>query len=245
MVNDYIIEVDNVSMRFNLSRDKIDSLKEYVVKFLKKQLFFEEFWALKDVSFKVERGEVFGIIGLNGAGKSTLLKLIAGVLKPTKGAVSVKGSIAPLIELGAGFDMDLTARENIYMNGAILGRSRKYLNKIFEDIIEFSELHNFIDVPIKNFSSGMVARLGFAISTVVKPEILIVDEILSVGDYKFQEKCNNRINGMIKDGTTVLMVSHSITQITDMCSRALWLEHGSMIEVGSSNEVAEKFLSYY
>jgi len=244
MVKDYIIEVDNVSMRFNLSRDKIDSLKEYVVKFLKKQLFFEEFWALTDVSFKVERGEVFGIIGLNGAGKSTLLKLIAGVLKPTKGTASVKGSIAPLIELGAGFDLDLTARENIYMNGAILGRSRKYLNEIFENIIEFSELHNFIDVPIKNFSSGMVARLGFAIATVVKPEILIVDEILSVGDYKFQEKCNERINGMIKDGTTVLMVSHSITQITDMCSRALWLEHGRVIEVGSSNEVAEKFLSY-
>lgn len=243
MVKDYIIEVDNVSMRFNLSRDKIDSLKEYVVKFLKKQLFFEEFWALTDVSFKVGRGEVFGIIGLNGAGKSTLLKLIAGVLKPTKGSVLVKGSIAPLIELGAGFDLDLTARENIYMNGAILGRSRKYLNEIFENIIDFSELHNFIDVPIKNYSSGMVARLGFSIATVVKPEILIVDEILSVGDYKFQEKCNERINGMIKDGTTVLMVSHSITQITDMCSRALWLEHGSVIELGSSNEVAEKFLS--
>lgn len=241
MIDDNIIKVDNVSMMFNLSKDRVDNLKEYMVKLLKRQLFFEEFWALHDVSFNVKRGEVFGIIGLNGAGKSTLLKLIAGVIKPTKGSVSVGGSIAPLIELGAGFDSDLTARENIYMNGVILGRSRKSVDEIFNDIVDFSELEEFIDIPIKNYSSGMIARLGFAIATVIKPEILIVDEILSVGDFKFQEKCQDRINWMIKSGTTVLFVSHAIKQITEMCDRVLWLERGKVIEVGDAKSVAEKY----
>lgn len=232
-----IIEVDNVSMCFNMSTDKVFGLKEYIVKLLKGQLHFKEFWALKDITFNVKKGEVFGIVGLNGAGKSTLLKVIAGVLKPTKGNVKINGRIAPLIELGAGFDFELTARENIYLNGAILGYSRKFINDKFDDIIEFSELHDFIDVPMKNYSSGMVARLGFAVATLVKPDILIVDEILSVGDYKFQEKCEKRIKELLYGGTTVIMVSHSIEQVRNMCGRALMLEAGCMKAIGETEEV--------
>ena len=192
MENDVIIDVDHVSMRFNLASEKFDSFKEYVIRTLKKQISFNEFWALKDVSFQVKKGESLGLIGLNGSGKSTMLKVIAGVLKPTKGSVKVEGTVAPLIELGAGFDMDLTASENIFLNGAILGYSRADMEKYYEDIVEFSELRDFMNVPVKNFSSGMVSRLAFAIATIGQPDILIVDEVLSVGDFRFQQKCEAR-----------------------------------------------------
>lgn len=204
MENDVIIDVDHVSMRFNLASEKFDSFKEYVIRTLKKQISFNEFWALKDVSFQVKKGESLGLIGLNGSGKSTMLKVIAGVLKPTKGSVKVEGTVAPLIELGAGFDMDLTASENIFLNGAILGYSRADMEKYYEDIVEFSELRDFMNVPVKNFSSGMVSRLAFAIATIGQPDILIVDEVLSVGDFRFQQKCEARIRNMIDKGTTIL-----------------------------------------
>jgi ABC-type polysaccharide/polyol phosphate transport system ATPase subunit len=198
---------------------------------------FEEFFALTEVSFSVEKGEVFGIVGLNGSGKSTILKIISGILKPTSGSVSVKGSVSPLIELGAGFDTELTARENIFLNAYTLGYDKAFIKSNFDEIVEFSELHEFIDVPIKNFSSGMIARLAFAIATVTKPEILIVDEVLSVGDYLFQQKCEARINALMSGGTTVLLVSHSIEQIRELCTRAVWLEHGSVKLLGDVAEV--------
>lgn len=228
----HAVEVKDVSMHFNMNKDKIDNLKEYCIKLLKHQLFFEDFTALQDISFNIEAGDVFGIIGLNGSGKSTLLKVISGILKPTTGNVKVYGTIAPLIELGAGFDADLTARENIYLNGSVLGFSREFMREKFDEIVDFSELHEFIDVPIKNFSSGMVARIGFSVATIVKPDILICDEILSVGDYKFQEKCEERINQLMADGTTVILVSHSIKQVERMCRHILWLEHGKMKAIG-------------
>ncbi|KUP23923.1 ABC transporter ATP-binding protein [Paenibacillus sp. DMB5] len=235
------INVSHVSMSFNMSKDKINSIKEYVIKLAKKQLFYEEFKALDDISFSINKGEVFGIIGKNGAGKSTLLKLIAGVLKPSQGSIEISGSIAPLIELGAGFDPELTARENIFLNGAMLGYSKKYLREKFDEIVDFSELHNFLDVPVKNYSSGMYARLGFAIATLVEPEILIVDEILSVGDYQFQQKCERKIQAMIEKGTTVIMVSHSLDQVQELCSRILWLEHGRIRSIGDSATICEQF----
>lgn len=213
MEQETIINVEHVSMRFNLSSEKFDSFKEYVIKSLKKQVSYDEFWALKDVSFEVKRGDSLGLIGLNGSGKSTMLKTIAGVLKPTKGNVTVGGNIAPLIELGAGFDMDLTARENVFLNGALLGYNRAQMEAQYEDIVEFSELRDFMDVPVKNFSSGMVSRLAFAIATIGIPDILIVDEVLSVGDFRFQEKCEARIQNMKDQGTTILFVSHSIEQV--------------------------------
>lgn len=228
----YAVEVKDVSMHFNMNKDKIDNLKEYCIKLLKHQLFFEDFTALQDISFNIDTGDVFGIIGLNGSGKSTLLKVISGILKPTTGNVKVHGTIAPLIELGAGFDADLTARENIYLNGSVLGFSREFMREKFDEIVDFSELHEFIDVPIKNFSSGMVARIGFSVATIVKPDILICDEILSVGDYKFQEKCEERINQLMSDGTTVILVSHSIKQVERICRHILWLEHGKMKAIG-------------
>jgi len=232
-----IVEVNNVSMRFNLAKEKVDSIKEYVIKLATRKLFFEEFWALNDISLRVERGEILGIIGYNGAGKSTLLKIIAGVMKPTKGSVSVTGTMAPLIELGAGFDMDLSARENIYLNGAILGYSRKYINNKFDEIVDFSELHDFIDIPVKNYSSGMAARLGFAVATITEPDILIVDEVLGIGDIRFQEKCEQKINAMLKRRATVIMVSHSITEIEKMCDRVLWLEQSRFKMLGETKEV--------
>lgn len=238
---DSIIEVSNVSMRFNLASERVDSLKEYLIRLVSRKLFFEEFWALKDVSFQIRRGAVFGIIGLNGAGKSTLLKIIAGVLKPTKGNVIVKGTMAPLIELGAGFDLDLTARENIFLNGAILGYPKKFLLQKYDEIVEYSELAEFIDIPIKNFSSGMIARLGFAIATIVAPEILIVDEILAVGDIKFQQKCMETINGMMDAGTTVVIVSHSIEQIEEMCHEVLWIEKGVMKMIGETGRICDRY----
>ena len=236
-----MITVSNVSMRFNLSKDKFVGLKEYVIKALKRQLFYEEFWALKDVSFVVNKGEVFGVMGLNGAGKSTLLKIIAGVFKPTFGSVVVSGELAPLLELGAGFDPEFSARDNVFMNGAMFGHSPKYMESKYEEIMNFAELWEFEDVAVKNFSSGMTGRLGFAIATSVQPEILIVDEILGVGDYKFQEKCEKRINDMIARGITVLLVAHSLPTIKSMCSRAMLLEKGKVICIGSVEEVINTY----
>lgn len=222
-----IIQVDNVSMRFNLAQEKTETLKEYTVKFFKRQLAFNEFYALKDVSFSINRGEAVALIGRNGSGKSTMLKVIAGVMYPTKGKVQVNGGIAPLIELGAGFDMDLTARENVYLNGAVLGYDRAFMNEHFDSIIDFAELRDFMDVPVKNFSSGMVARLGFSIATEVRADILICDEVLAVGDFMFQQKCHRRMEEMLSGGTTLLFVSHSLEQVQQLCSRAIWIDHGS------------------
>lgn len=240
MDNSAII-VENVSMRFNLSKDKIVSLKEYVVKALKRQLFYEEFWALKDVSFTVERGEVFGVMGLNGAGKSTLLKIVAGVFRPTAGSVAVKGELAPLLELGAGFDPEFSAKDNVYMNGAMFGHPPKYMETKYDEIMDFAELWEFEDVAVKNFSSGMVGRLGFAVATCIQPDILIVDEILGVGDYIFKAKCEERISSMIARGVTVLLVSHNVSTIKEMCSRALLLEKGEVVCVGDVDEVCRVY----
>ena len=232
-----IIEISHVDMRFNLEEEKTDTIKEYFVKLLKGKLQFSEFYAVKDVSFTVHKGESVALIGRNGSGKSTLLKIIAGVLYPTAGSVSVNGTIAPLIELGAGFDMDLTARENIYLNGAVLGFNREFMNQHFQEIIEFSELEQFIDVPVKNYSSGMIARLGFAIATIVKADVLVVDEILAVGDYKFQQKCRERMGRLLADGTTLLFVSHSEEQVKELCQKAVWLDHGRAMAIGDVDEV--------
>lgn len=239
-----MIKVDNVSMRFNLGIEKNFSLKLFFINLFKprkKKSKKPDFWALKDVSFKVKRGEVVGFIGSNGAGKSTMLKVIAGVMKPTKGKVEVHGNICPMIELGAGFDMDLTARENIFLNGAVLGYSKKFIEEKFDEIVEFSELKDFLDVPVRNFSSGMTARLAFSIATVVDPEILIVDEILSVGDMAFQAKSEAKMRSMIGGGTTVLFVSHSLAQIENLCDRAIWLEHGQVVKTGPAKEVCEEY----
>ena len=234
-----IIKVENVSMKFSLASEKIDSFKDYFIKTLKQQISYNEFWALKDVSFTVNRGEALGLIGLNGSGKSTMLKVIAGVLKPTTGSVEVRGTIAPLIELGAGFDMDLTASENIFLNGALLGYSRKDMEKEYDNIVTFSELHDFMNVPVKNFSSGMVSRLAFAIATIGQPDILICDEVLSVGDFRFQEKCQKRIKTMLDKGTTLLFVSHSIEQVEELCDKIVWLEKGTRKMFGDAKEIAE------
>lgn len=236
-----IIDIKNVSMRFNLMEEKVDTLKEYVMKLLRGKIMYNEFLALDNVSFSVSQGDVFALVGFNGAGKSTMLKIIAGVLQPTEGSVKVQGKIAPLIEVGAGFDPDLTARENIYLNGALLGHKKAYLDEHFQDIIAFAELEKFVDVPVKNFSSGMYARLGFAIATESRPDILIVDEVLSVGDYQFQDKCHRRISEMIAQGTTVLMVSHDINTIKSMCTRAAWFDHGKLIAVGPALEICERY----
>ena len=234
-----VVKVDDVSMMFNLSSEKIDSIKEYFVKAIRHELHYQEFWALKNVSFELEKGDSIGIIGLNGSGKSTLLKVVSGILKPTKGKVETTGYIAPLIELGAGFDADLSARENIYLNGAILGYDRAYMNERFDEIIEFAELQDFVDTAVKNFSSGMVARLGFAIATMNIPDILIIDEILAVGDYKFQEKSFSRMKKMIDSGATVVFVSHSIEQVKEICKKALWLEHGNVKMLGDAQTVCD------
>lgn len=237
-----IIEVKNVSMRFNLATERTDTIKEYFVKLLKGQLMFNEFYALKNVNLTVNRGEAVALIGANGSGKSTLLKCIAGVLYPTTGSIAVRGSIAPLIELGAGFDPDLTARENIYLNGAVLGHDRKFMDAHFKSIVDFAELWDFIDVPVKNFSSGMVARLGFAIATEVSADILVVDEILAVGDFRFQMKCKERMADMMKGGTTLLFVSHSEGQVKELCQKAVWLDHGTVMRNGPTGEV---FMAYH
>lgn len=236
-----IIQVDHVTMKFNLMEEKVDTLKEYVVKLIKGKLFYNEFIALDDVSFDIERGDIFGLIGFNGAGKSTVLKIIAGVLKPSTGRVVVRGTIAPLIEVGAGFDPDLTAKENIFLNGAILGHNYEFLKEHFDAILDFAELRDFVNVPVKNFSSGMFARLGFAIATEVRPDILIVDEVLSVGDYQFQQKCEARIRGMIQKGTTVILVSHDIEMIKRLCTKALWLDHGHMKDIGPADCICAEY----
>ena len=239
--NTPIISIDHVSMRFNLAKEKHESLKEYFIALTHGGIRFDEFFALKDVSFDIMPGDFYGLIGLNGSGKSTLLKIISGVYKPSSGKVTVRGSIAPLIELGAGFDMDLTARENIYLNGAVLGFDRDYMNEHFESIIEFSELRDFIDVPVKNFSSGMIARLGFSIATEVKADLLVVDEVLAVGDFMFQQKCMKRLEGMLADGSTLLFVSHASDTVRSLCSRAVWLDHGVKRAGGPSDEVCTAY----
>lgn len=234
-----MIELNDVSMCFNMATDKITTLKEYLIKLSKHELFYKEFWALQNINLKVNRGDVVGIVGFNGAGKSTMLKVISGILKPTHGTVKIHGTIAPLIELGAGFDAELSGRENIYLNGAVLGISKKDMDNKVEEIIEFSELKDFIDVPVKNYSSGMYARLGFAIATSVEPEILIVDEILSVGDYKFQEKSKNRILDMMNSGTTIIIVSHSVDQVRELCNKVIWLDKGKIKDCGGQEVLNE------
>lgn len=238
--NDVIV-IDNVTMKFNMPKEKVDSIKEYLIKKVKKQLKYEEFIALRNVSFSIKKGEVVGFIGLNGSGKSTMLKVISGILKPSEGSAKTIGSISPLIELGAGFDMDLTARENVFLNGSVLGYSEHIMKEKYNDIIEFAELQQFQDVAIKNYSSGMVARLGFSIATITRPEILIVDEILSVGDFLFQEKCEKRIQEMMSGGTTVLIVSHSIEQIERLCDRVIWLEKGRIRDMGETDKVCNEY----
>lgn len=236
-----VVKVEDVSMMFNMSQEKVDNIKEYVIKMLKHELMFHEFWALKDISFELEKGNSLGIVGLNGSGKSTLLKLIAGVLKPTKGKVSTVGTIAPLIELGAGFDDDLSAEENIFLNGSILGYPKEYMMSKYDDIIRFAELEGFTNTALKNFSSGMKARLGFAIATMDIPDILILDEVLAVGDFKFQEKSFARTQEIIKAGTTVLFVSHSAQQVRNICNKALWLDHGNAVMFGDAETVCSAY----
>ncbi len=236
-----IVCVKDVSVIFNIANEKIQSLKEYFIKMTKRELMFRKFVAVDNISFQVNKGDVFGLVGTNGSGKSTLLKVVAGVLEPSTGTCTVNGTISPLIELGAGFDMELTARENIYLNGALLGLSKKFIDEQIDEIIDFAELHDFMEMPLKNYSSGMVARIAFAIATTTEPDLLIVDEVLSVGDFLFQEKCEKRITGMIKHGTTVLIVSHNIKQIERLCNRALWIEKSKMQMIGKAKEVCKAY----
>lgn len=237
-----MIDVDHVTIRFNLSNQKVDNLKEYFVKLMKGELLFQEFLAVKDVSFQVRAGESWGLIGTNGSGKSTMLKAISGILRPHKGSISVNGSVAPLIELGAGFDPELTARENIFLNGCVLGHTEKFMQEHFDEIVEFAELHQFLDSPIKNYSSGMKARLGFSVATMVRPEILIIDEILAVGDYKFRRKCEQRMNEMLSGGTTLLYVSHNIDEVRRLCDHAIWLDKGVARMQGDVNAVCDAYM---
>lgn len=239
---DTIIKVTNAAVRFNMASERIDNLKEYFVKLIKRELMFQEFMALKDINFEVKRGEAWGLIGTNGSGKSTLLKLICGILKPYRGTVEVRGSIAPLIELGAGFDGELTATENIYLNGAVLGYSKEFMDAHYDEIVEFAELKDFMNMPIKNYSSGMAARLGFAIATIVQPEILIVDEVLAVGDAAFQEKCQERMHHMLENGTTLLFVSHTMATVRQLCDHAIWLNKGNVVMQGEAESVCDAYM---
>ncbi len=241
-MSEYAVEVNNVTIRFNMASEKVDNLKEYVIKLIKKELIFQEFLAVKDVSFKVKKGEAWALIGVNGSGKSTMLKAISGILKPYKGSITVNGEVAPLIELGAGFDPNLTARENIYLNGTVLGHSKKYMDEHFDEIVDFAELWDFLDTPIKNFSSGMTARLGFSVATMVAPDILICDEILAVGDYLFQQKCMERMNRMLSGGTTLLFVSHNVETVRKLCDHAIWLDHGVAKMAGEVNKVCDAYM---
>ena len=238
-----IVDVNNVTIRFNLANQKIDNLKEYVIKLLKKELLFQEFLAIKNVSFTVHEGEAWGLIGTNGSGKSTMLKAISGILKPYQGSISVYGSVAPLIELGAGFDPDLTARENIFLNGCVLGHSEKFMQEHFDEIVDFADIHKFLDSPLKNYSSGMRARLGFSIATMVKPDILIVDEVLAVGDYKFRQKCEKRMKELLAGGTTLLYVSHNVDEVRRLCDHAIWLDKGVTRMVGDINTVCDAYMA--
>jgi len=243
-IDQTVIKVENIGMKFNLSKEKVDNLKEYVIKLLKHdvEIFYQEFWALKNIYFEVQKGDKLGIVGLNGAGKSTLLKLISGVMKPTEGFIETKGRIVPLLELGAGFDQNYTGRENIFLNGALLGYPKSFIENKFDEIVDFSELSDFIDVPLKNYSSGMRMRLGFSIATVTEPEILILDEILSVGDAKFQKKSEERMKSFLNKDVTVLFVSHSIQQVRNLCNKAIWLEKGKLVMLGSVDEVCDAYL---
>lgn len=237
-----MIIVDHVDMVFNMANEQLNSLKEYFIKAVRRELFFKEFKALEDISITVNKGDVYGIVGTNGSGKSTLLKIIAGVLEPTSGSCTINGTIAPLIELGAGFDQELTARENVYLNGSLLGYTKEFIDENFQSIIDFAEINDFVDMPLKNYSSGMVARIAFAIATATVPDILIVDEALSVGDFLFQEKCERRITQLVQEhGTTLLFVSHSISQVEELCQKALWIEKGHMRMCGDVKEVCEAY----
>lgn len=237
-----IIVINHVSMMFNIASEQLNSLKEYFIKLAKRELHFKKFMALEDIDFVVNRGEQYGIVGTNGSGKSTLLKIIAGVLEPSEGRVAIGGSIAPLIELGAGFDMELTARENIYLNGALLGYSKEFIDDRFDEIVDFAEVRDFLDTPMKNYSSGMIARVAFAVATATIPDILVVDEALSVGDFLFQEKCEKRISELVNDhGTTLLFVSHSIEQVERVCNKAVWIEKGHMRKIGDVKDVCEAY----
>lgn len=236
-----IIQVKDVSIRFRMANDRINSLKEYMVQRLSGKLKYKEFEALKHVSFDVERGQTLGLIGHNGAGKSTILKVISGIMKPTSGCVEVRGNIVPMLELGSGFDFEMTGRENIFLNGAVLGYSEQFLQEKYQEIVDFSEIGQFIDVPLRNYSSGMVARLGFAIASVVEPEILIVDEVLSVGDAAFQEKSRERMMELMGGGTTVLFVSHSLNQIRELCDKVVWLDHGNVVMHGPTEEICNAY----
>lgn len=241
--DEIVISAHDISMMFNMSKEKVDNLKEYVIRFLKRQLNFTQFWALQNIDLEVYKGEKVGLVGLNGSGKSTMLKIVSGVLSPTKGTVKVNGTIAPMIELGAGFDIELSARENVFLNGAILGYSHEQMEEYYDGIISFAELEQFQDVAIKNFSSGMISRLGFAIATCRVPDVLIIDEILSVGDFEFQQKCHKRMEQLTECGTTVLFVSHSAADIVNMCDRAVWLDHGKMVAEGEAQYIVEKYLN--
>ena len=236
-----MIEVKNVTMKFKMSDQPINSLKEIFTVAVKGNLNFNEFLAVDDVSFELEKGKTLGLIGNNGAGKSTTLKLIAGILKPTSGTIITRGNIVPMLELGSGFDLELTGRENIYLNGAILGYSKEYLESKYNEIVEFAEIEEFIDMPIRNYSSGMMARLAFSIASVVQPEILIVDEILAVGDVAFQEKSYNRMKELMTGGATVLFVAHDINKIEEMCDKVIWLEHGKKIAEGNAKTICNKY----
>ena len=238
MDKDTVIKADNLGIKYNLSEQKVDDFKDYVIKAIKGELNYNEFWALKNVSFEIEAGAHVGILGLNGAGKSTLLKAVAGVLKPTEGSVETKGKIVPLLELGAGFDRQYTGAENIYLYGAVLGYSRKFISSKFDEIVAFSELEDFINVPVKNYSSGMKSRLGFAIATAVQADILILDEVLAVGDAKFRKKCEVKIKEMFSGGTTVLFVSHNLSQVKKLCDKAMLLEHGRLAAYGNTERIA-------
>ena len=242
-MSEYIVDVDNVTVRFNKASENIDNLKEYFVKLVKHELMFKEFLALQNVNLKIKPGEAWAIIGTNGSGKSTLLKVISRILKPYKGSVKVNGTVASLIELGAGIDPKLTARENIYLNGCILGYSKKFVAERFDEIVEFSELEDFLDTPVKNFSSGMKSRLGFSVATMVKPDILIVDEVLSVGDVLFRKKCMNKMNEMLADGTTLLFVSHNMETCKNMCDHALWLDKGEVVKSGEIEAIADEYMT--
>lgn len=237
-----MIKTDHITVCYRMSRDKIKSIKEYLVALMKRKLQYEEFLALDDVSFEIKKGEVIGIVGNNGAGKSTLLKVISGILRPTKGTVELGGNVVPMLELGSGFDFDLTGRENIFLNGSILGYSEKFLNSKYDEIVAFSELEEFIDIPVRNYSSGMIMRLAFSIASMVNPDILIVDEILAVGDAAFQEKSYARMMEMMSHGTTVLLVSHSIDQIRRLCDRVIWLDHGRIVAEGNTTEICDRYI---
>ena len=241
MADKTVLSVEHVGMRFNLSKEKVDSLKDYVLKSITRQMKFDEFWALKDINFTLKKGDRIGILGTNGAGKRTLLKVIAGVFKPTEGKVVRNGRIVPLLELGAGFDKEYTGRENIYLYGAVLGYSKEFIDSKFEEIVKFSGLRKFLDVPLKNYSSGMKSRLGFSIATIVEPEILILDEVLSVGDAKFRKKSEKKILSMMDKGVTVLFVSHSLAQVQRICNKAMILENGTIRNIGDVDEIAAEY----